>query len=269
MEEINCYLCGQKDERFLLTGRDRLGIKGEFTLVQCRRCELIYLNPRPTLATLCRHYPEDYYTHFPYLVPKEILRGASFRHRFLRKLWLAAEQQRVRGIERVHPLHGRTQVLDVGCGAGFFLYALRQAKGIEGIGVELSPETTAFCRTHLGFDVRIGTLPAQEFPDCAFDVVTMFHYFEHEIYPLRILSETRRVLKKDGSLVLELPNAGSALFKMFKGCSRTWEIPRHVVHYTLKTITEMLKRGGFEVVAVKPTLPNAMRIYARPVTRNT
>jgi len=268
VEEVDCYLCGQRDERVLLTGRDRLGVEGEFTVVQCRRCELMYLNPRPTLVTLSRHYPEEYYDHFPFAIPKEILRGASLTHRLLRTLCLAGMRLRVSAIERVRPLDCRTQVLDVGCGAGFFLDALEHFKGIKGVGVELDEKTAAFCRDRVGLDVRTGTLAAQAFPDGRFDVVTMFHYFEHELAPLEVLLETRRVLKEDGVLAMELPDAGSPLFKMCKGWSRVWEIPRHVVHYTSKTLTAMLERGGFGVVAVGRHFPNAMSVRARPIARS-
>jgi len=65
-EHVPCLLCGEEKERVLVTGRDRLhGIEGEFTLVQCQQCELIYLNPQPTLATLSRYYPEDRYGPHP------------------------------------------------------------------------------------------------------------------------------------------------------------------------------------------------------------
>jgi SAM-dependent methyltransferase len=206
---------------------------------------LIYLNPRPTFTALSRYYPGEYNRPV-----KELLSGKRLGARIFRHLAVAVVRLQLRAVARVRPLGQRAQVLDVGCGYGAFLYALRRARGIDGIGVELSPETAAFGRTQLGLDVRTGTLLDQHFADGTFDVVTMFQYFEHEMSPLAVLRETRRILKEDGVLVLELPNAGSALFKVFKSCWFALDVPRHVIHYSRRTLAQMLEQGGFEVGAV-------------------
>ena len=242
-EHIPCPLCGKQEDRVLVTGRDRLhGIEGEFTLVQCQQCELIYLNPQPTLATLSRYYPEDRYG--PHL-RKNRKRNASHKpigYR-LKRLW-------IRAISRFRPLDQQTRLLDVGCGNGAFLYALKESRGAKGTGVEFSSQLAAYCHKQLGLDVRAGTLLDQEFSSRSFDMVTMFQYFEHEIHPMRVLRETKRILKEDGLLVMVLPNVGSLLFKLFKGYWLHLDVPRHVVDYSPQTLKEMLQRGGFEVIAL-------------------
>jgi len=242
-EHIPCPLCGKLEERVLVTGRDRLhGIEGEFTLVQCQQCELIYLNPQPTLATLSRYYPEDAYG--PHLT------GSRKRNASRKPLGYRLKRLWIRAIARFRPLDQQTRLLDVGCGNGAFLYALQQARGVRGTGVEFSSQVAADCHTQLGLDVRAGTLLDQKFSSHSFDVVTMFHYFEHEIHPMRVLRETKRILKEDGLLVMELPNVGSLLFKVFKGYWFPLDVPRHVVDYSPQTLKEMLLRGGFEVIAL-------------------
>jgi SAM-dependent methyltransferase len=242
-EHIPCPLCSEQKERVLLTGRDRLhGVEGEFTLVQCRQCALIFLNPQPTLPTLSRYYPEDTYgPHF------KTSRQRNAPHKplgyRLKRLW-------VRAIARIRPLDQQTRLLDVGCGNGAFLLAMQQAKGVKGTGVEFSSQVASYCRKQLGLDVRAGTLLDQEFSSHSFDVVTMFHYLEHEIFPMRVLREAKRILKEDGLLAMELPNVGSLLFKLFKGYWFPLDVPRHVVDYSPQTLKEMLRRAGFEVIAL-------------------
>ena len=64
MESTNCNLCGiddfelylrQKDCRYSETPRD------VFQLVKCKRCDLIYLNTRPTREYLQEFYPDNFY----------------------------------------------------------------------------------------------------------------------------------------------------------------------------------------------------------------
>ena len=251
MKLINCPLCGLRDERILLTGKDRLlGIEGEFTLVQCRSCGLIYLNPQPTLATLASYYPEDKYPGHSHKNLKEIASGKTLRDRFLRRLYLLSRYQRIREVDRLQSLDEKTRFLDVGCGNGGFLYALRAIKGVKGIGVELSQKTAVFSQTQLGLDVRSGAFLESHFSDESFDLVTMFQYFEHETQPLLVLQKTKKILKKKGLLVIELPNVESPMFKTFKSYWFHLDLPRHVFHYSSKTLAKMLKRSGFEIISV-------------------
>jgi SAM-dependent methyltransferase len=162
---------------------------------------------------------------------------------WLKRLW-------IRAIARFRPIDQQTRLLDIGCGNGAFLYALKQTKGAMGTGVEFSNPLATYCSTQLGLDVRAGTLLNQTFSNHSFDVVTMFQYFEHEIHPMRVLLETKRILKEDGLLVMVLPNVGSLLFRVFKGYWLHLDVPRHVVDYSPQTLKAMLQRAGFEVIAL-------------------
>lgn len=95
--------------------------------------------------------------------------------------------------------------LDVGCGLGTTLIALRP-RCSEVIGLDLHP---AGKKAHPGLDIRehdlnSGSLP---FPDDRFDVVVCTEVLEHLFYPIRILQEIKRVLKPEGRAVISLPNA--------------------------------------------------------------
>ena len=72
--DVPCDLCGSRDHEPLLTSRDRSWPiqsghpdadvpPGEWQLVRCPQCELVYLNPRPELSALGQFYPGDYYAY--------------------------------------------------------------------------------------------------------------------------------------------------------------------------------------------------------------
>src|SRR5438105_3712699 len=67
LETVACDLCGSTDARPSLCVRDRMyGLPGEFQLVQCQSCGLLYINPRPDKASIGAFYPDlDYHAFQP------------------------------------------------------------------------------------------------------------------------------------------------------------------------------------------------------------
>lgn len=126
--------------------------------------------------------------------------------------------ERVKGrlLDWVEPADGHT-VLDVGCGAGYFLTLIREkyrAKGITPFmaGIEMSAYQLSYMARKLekegAFDV-VGVKANAEylpFPGGSFDLVTCSEVLEHIRNPQRALAEMRRVLKPNGLLLLSTPS---------------------------------------------------------------
>jgi hypothetical protein len=64
-EHINCNICGSDDTHLLYNVPECTGFyKGEsFNLVRCKKCNLVYINPRPKQDDIAKYYPSDYYAH--------------------------------------------------------------------------------------------------------------------------------------------------------------------------------------------------------------
>jgi len=74
-ESKPCPLGCETDDKFILTGRDRLlNLPGEFTVVRCKGCGLMRTNPRPTPKTIGFYYPDNY---GPYLDTKVVVNEYS------------------------------------------------------------------------------------------------------------------------------------------------------------------------------------------------
>lgn len=59
-----CDLCGAREQRVLFPARDlRHKNPGEFAVVECERCQLRYLSPRPTREAIASWYPKRYSAH--------------------------------------------------------------------------------------------------------------------------------------------------------------------------------------------------------------
>jgi len=277
LEYVPCNLCGGDDFQPLCVGSDRrFDLPGAFPIVQCRRCGLIYLNPRPVGEALYRFYPVgQYYAYRP------ITRRDSVVQRFrgsLKRLILAEHK----GYPAPAGYHGRAgrilgkilglalnshfaslpayvaggKLLDVGCGNGNYLYSLREL-GWETYGVEMNEQACRYAQEVLGLKVSHGTLEEARFPDAFFDVVTMRHVLEHLPDPGRSLAEVYRLLRAGGSVLLETPNIESVQARFFKARWFHLDVPRHLYHFAPATLQALLQKAGFSQIRLSflPSMP--------------
>ena len=101
------------------------------------------------------------------------------------------------------------RVLDLGCGAGRFVAALRDA-GAEPVGVELAEAALERARRNApGADLRLvepdGSLPLDH---ASVDLVWCSEVLEHVADTAYLLLEVRRVLRPGGRLLVTVPFHG-------------------------------------------------------------
>jgi 2-polyprenyl-3-methyl-5-hydroxy-6-metoxy-1,4-benzoquinol methylase len=238
MEYVSCNLCGADRPLSFATTRDHQHwLPGSFTLVQCGRCGLVYLNPRPAGAELAAYYPDDYDL---YATPNG--RHASCLARLNLRYSMA---KRCGLVERAAPARGRA--LDVGCATGRFLDAMRR-RGWETYGVELIEYAATRARERLGLDVHTGPLREASYPSAWFDAVTMWDVLEHVPDPLGELREIQRILKPGGVVVLRVPDVSSPEARFFGSYWIGLDAPRHLYVFSPTTLAAMLARAGLELV---------------------
>jgi SAM-dependent methyltransferase len=232
------------------------GVPG-WWVVRCVQCGLGWVDPLPLEVDLAAMYDESYVTPGAFAgIAHHGGIGSSLhlydlpggRHASLR--WHGA---RLAYIER-HGLGSvgggaRGRLLDVGCGAGYFLDAAR-ADGWQVAGVELSEPAAAVARDSLGLEVCTGSLAQAAFPNDAFDLVTMFEVLEHMRDPGAALDEANRVLRRGGLLAIEVPNDMDAYrARLARPDNRWWVIPPvHLHYFNASTLSRWLLMSGFEPV---------------------
>jgi SAM-dependent methyltransferase len=147
------------------------------------------------------------------------------------------------------------RVLDLGCGAGAFLTALRQA-GADPVGVEIA-EAAAVKARATGVEVRLveadGTLP---FGHGEFDLVWCSEVLEHVPDALALLQETRRVLRPGGRLLLTVPYHGrlqAAAVALTRFDAHFDPMGQHVRFFTRTSLAATLDAAGF-APRVRPVL---------------
>ena len=111
---------------------------------------------------------------------------------------LDADKDRI--VSRYVTLDARSEVLDVGCAVGTFLQRLRQRYGATRGRRRLQGSARAIRRSR-GVEFHCGLFYEALLAAERFDLVTMWHFLEHDYDPLRSLRTARRVLKPGGTLV--------------------------------------------------------------------
>jgi SAM-dependent methyltransferase len=102
-------------------------------------------------------------------------------------------------LERALPADGRgVRLLDVGCGTGHTLAALR-ARGFEAAGVDGSEAMLSEARArNPGAELRQADVEALPFPDAAFDAALCVEVLRYLPEPGRCVAELARVLRPGG-----------------------------------------------------------------------
>ena len=170
------------------------------------------------------------------------------------------------------PPRKQPRLLDVGSQIGALpLYALRfgiQAAAVD--NAEFAQDCGSVLREY-GVDYRVtdaGQSPLP-FADGSFDFVTYMDVIEHHPYsPKRVLLEARRVLARDGCLIITTPNHASLYNRLMLLCGRSVNDPfhwffescsNHAVYlghhreYTRAELRTALESTGFRVLECAAT----------------
>jgi SAM-dependent methyltransferase len=217
----SCPLCGGAARRTLFEARDlNAGVApGVFPVVRCL-CGMAYLASIP--ARPDEGYPPSYDAHAESSIP-------------------AAPSRRFDRVAGLKP--GR--LVDVGCGSGRDLLALRKA-GWAVRGVETSGAAVRRARA-AGLDVVEGTLEEARLGPGSADLVTMFHVLEHVSDPVAVAREAGRILAPGGVLLAHLPNFGGLNARLFGEFWYELDAPRHVNFFKVDTARRMVAQAGLRL----------------------
>jgi SAM-dependent methyltransferase len=245
---VCCPRCGMTGTLAVLRVTDySRHVRGAWDIACCPACDLWWLVDGPGQAAPDLAHG-DYYTHGPgrnvldtppnrffRRLKREVLRagwgyGDGRRSPLLAPLGaLLARVPWVRrrvGLNTVRLVAGPPRrLLDVGCGNGSYLLAMRRL-GWHVEGIEPDAEAAKFAVAE-GLPVRVAPLESCELAPASYDAVTLHHVIEHLADPWRALVQLRRALKPGGVLVVVVPNPASAGARRFGPAWRAWDAPRH------------------------------------------
>ncbi|HVN27744.1 MAG TPA: class I SAM-dependent methyltransferase, partial [Candidatus Binataceae bacterium] len=226
-----CIVCGGSASH-LFTAKDyEHGVPGEWTLARCDSCGLVYQDPLPKPSDLAGFYPPGYSAY-----------NSDTFISYLFRMIYALDAKRIAGLVEAH-----ARVLDVGCGNGSMLMALKQLGDFDLSGVEIDPTAAQRARDR-GFSVYTGELTDADLPEASFDLIRMGHMIEHVCDPVAVLRRAFRLLKPNGILFGETPNIDCLDFRIFGRYWGALHVPRHVILFDDVNLRRALADAGFESV---------------------
>jgi SAM-dependent methyltransferase len=141
------------------------------------------------------------------------------------------------------------KLLDIGCSSGGFLGTLNPERW-KLYGIEIAPQMAEKAKLATGAQVFAGDVMKAPFARNSFDVITCFDVLEHQYEPSQFLSKVRDWLKPDGIFLVVLPNIDSWESRMFGTFWYGLELPRHLFHFSPRSLDCVMNRLGFHAISV-------------------
>ena len=243
-----CPVCNSNSLVPFLTCKDYLVSQKDFVIQRCQKCSFQFTNPRPDSEEIGSYYKsEQYVSH------NDQSSGLiNTAYRVARNFTLNSK------VNLVNKINGNAgHILDVGCGTGTFLENCKE-QGWQIVGVEPDAEAARAAITKLQIDIPTD-ISRLERTDL-FDIITLWHVLEHIPDLDKTIHQLYERLADDGTLLIAVPNSDSYDAQYFKQYWAAYDVPRHLHHFTPKTIELLFKEHSFSLVDKKPMVLDAFYI---------
>ena len=225
-------------KKIYLTVKDFSVTKETFGLYRDEKYDMLVTFPKPNLEELPSYYEsEDYISH------SDKKTGLfSMIYQFVRGFTL---KNKLNIIEQFQSNKGT--LLDIGAGTGHFL-DLAQKNKWKVTGIEPNDGAKKIASEKgISFMDNVESIESN-----SFDVITMWHVLEH-VYDLEEqIHQLKRVLKKNGTLIIAVPNFRSYDAKYYKRFWAAFDAPRHLWHFSKKSIKKLFQDKNMIVVEMLP-----------------
>ena len=243
---MKCKLCLNDNIRLLFVAQDIHGrhvlSKDNFDIFQCDSCKVTFtaVDVDVDVEYYKKYYLDNYY---PQVNPNSLFaKGLSFLQKF-------SFNQRLKLIEKYRS-HDGNRILEIGCARGEFLNFLPDS--YDKCGVEINDSGYQFVKENYKdiniHNIRINDRTFDSSKLGKFDVIIMWHVFEHIEDPVIFTKNLSKLLVEGGVLIFEIPNRNSFGFNLTK---RWWfhlDAPRHLFHYDRRSMRNLLQNNNLKII---------------------
>jgi 2-polyprenyl-3-methyl-5-hydroxy-6-metoxy-1,4-benzoquinol methylase len=255
MEHLSfCLVCGGNHISKELSCKDFVASTDTFDLCRCADCSFLFTNPRPSVQEISPYYQSDRYVS--HAGSKD---GFSFMYRVYDVVRGYSIGRKLKLIKSYHP---SGDIMDLGCGLGYFLNALHKDGSFRPVGVDISEDAVNYVKQNFGLTVRREN-ELGAFTPYSFDAITQWHVLEHVHALNERMQQLKRLLKKDGTLFIAVPNSNSWDAKHYGAFWDGYDVPRHLYHFNKKSFSLLMKKHGFRIVETRAMIFDAPYISMR------
>ncbi len=238
----NCPACSSANIAFALKAKDETVSHQYFEVWQCNNCTLRFTQDVPTEENIGSYYQSsDYISH------------SNTSKGIVNKLYHTVRSvtlQTKRKLVEKNSGKKTGNLLDVGAGTGAFALTMKNA-GWNVTGLE--PDATARANAKKDFDVELQpTENLFNLQQQSFDVITMWHVLEHVHRLHEYLEIFYALLMPGGTLIIAVPNYTSYDAKAYAEKWAAYDVPRHLYHFSPKSMQLLLQSHNFKLASEKP-----------------
>lgn len=234
-----CPLCKECNMLFISHVTHKLPenaspLKGTFDIVSCESCGFAFSDALISEDEMKTHYCEHSNCH-----DVTLTLGSGFSP--LDKKRLSGLAKRV----EANTVNKESVIVDIGCGSGGLLLELKGLGFKNLIGCDISNACVSYIRS-LGFEGFQYFLGSQFEHNVQADIIILSHVLEHLENPLEAISALHGVLKNDGLLYVEVPDAEH--FRDYCACLLYDFSIEHINYFSSKTLSSLLKTAGYSPI---------------------
>ncbi|WP_196887122.1 class I SAM-dependent methyltransferase [Aureivirga sp. CE67] len=214
--------------------------KETFQLMIDEESELLITSPRPKVEVLGSYYEsEEYISHTD--------ANTSFVDKIYQRVKKHTLQKKLQLLNSFQT-EGK-KMLDVGAGTGEFLKVCEEGNW-KVFGVEPNEGARDLANNKISESTVKEKIEA--YSKEKFDVITMWHVLEHVPNLNEYTEQLKKMLKKDGVLIVAVPNYKSYDADYYKSFWAAYDVPRHLWHFSKKSISMLFAKVNMEVEKVLP-----------------
>jgi SAM-dependent methyltransferase len=237
-----CPVCGSPQMQPVFSVKDFTVSRKEFPIMECEHCSLRFTQDIPDMEDIGAYYKsDDYISHTN--------TSKGFVNSLYQKVRLRTIKQKVALIKKYTGL-STGNILDVGCGIGTFLHAMKQAHW-HITGLEPDADARRLSKELYGLETR----PSHElfaFPHHDFNAITMWHVLEHVHDLHAYVEQLKNLLTATGKLVIALPNYTSRDAQVYKQFWAAYDVPRHLYHFSPQSVDVLMQHHDLKVIKRLP-----------------
>ena len=234
----NCPICQSKQFITHINCIDDTVSREMFPISKCKKCAFLFTNNTPKNEELGKYYQsEEYISH------------SNSSKGLFNKLYKLVRSITLK--QKANLLGKETGVLlEFGSGTGELLAAC-QAKGWKCIGVE--PEEKARNQAHRNHKLELAeTSEKIELAENSIDRIMLWHVLEHIPDLQETVGNFKYWLKKEGELIIAVPNHKSWDAKYYQENWAAYDVPRHLYHFDKNSMSTLLNQHDLEITKIKP-----------------
>ena len=235
-----CPICSSTNIGLTLATEDYSISKDAFEIYACKDCSFHFTQNAPSPMAIGPYYKSDVY-----------ISHSDTKEGLVNRLYHTARDLMLKKKRRlVEKLTTGKRLLDIGSGTGYFLNHMNE-NGFKVVGVEI--DDSARAATLKNFKIKVNppaTLLESKLSEKV-DVITLWHVLEHLHDMDGYMQSMHQQLADDGVVLIAVPNHTSYDAQHYGKHWAAYDVPRHLWHFSPKTVSKLAEKNGFNVVGQK------------------